>query len=85
MPLRPLTTTLVLSFALSMALAGCGRKGELEPPAGSVAPSSAAVASPQASGTGNSVDAGSGAVVKKKKEVKITAPDRHFALDPLIQ
>jgi predicted small lipoprotein YifL len=40
MPSRPLTTTLLLTIALSAMLAGCGRRGPLEPPPSSVAPQS---------------------------------------------
>jgi predicted small lipoprotein YifL len=67
MPLRPLTTTIVLMFALVAALSGCGRRGELEPPASTVAP------------------AGTQAGTSDQNAPKQTPPDRHFALDPLIQ
>ena len=38
MPSRPITITLLLTIALSAALAGCGRRGPLEPPPSRVAP-----------------------------------------------
>jgi len=69
MPRRSLTTIFVITLTLSSALAGCGRRGELEPPSSTVAP--AGTVSQNSS--------------KAEKSAKKTVPDRHFILDPLIQ
>jgi predicted small lipoprotein YifL len=63
-------TRLALTLAALVALAGCGRRGDLEPP-------SAAVASPTPENR-HSLDF-------HRTDNKITPPKKDFALDPLLK
>lgn len=42
MPSRPLRSTFILAIALTAVLAGCGRRGALEPPVTTAAPTNQA-------------------------------------------
>ena len=73
-----ITRNVILAGMLLAVLAGCGRKGALEPPPDP----SAVAAKPAATGDGGAVTPGP--VKSKKKKVPINVPKEPFFLDPIL-
>ncbi len=76
---RFLRLALVGAFAAALALAGCGRKGPLDPPPGAAS----ATGTQQATNT-DLIRSPLGDSGKKSAPVAPTVPNKKFILDPLL-
>ena len=73
MPSASTRLAAVAALALGVALAGCGRRGDLEPPGAPEARAAPQIgASDEATG------------LKRRKRIPIAAPKEGFLLDPLL-
>ena len=74
---------LAAAAVIALLMAGCGRRGDLEPPNASATQSSATATQPNASATHAANDAHNFQLHRTTQ--KITPPKKDFALDPLLQ